>query len=95
MRPPAIGEPFRVMYVKDCAFAQNACEAKELIDHCLGIAYSHKCNFLSFALDPSEPIISAIAEYKPIKVISHLYGRIFGDESLRTTQPIYVDPMDL
>lgn len=92
---PSVGEPFKLLYIRDFAFAGRADLATELIKHCLYLAYSYKCNFLTFALDPTEFIIPAISKHNPIRVAYQIYGKSLNDKILDSPRIMYVDPMDL
>jgi len=95
MRLPSVGEPFRLMYAKDFAFAEKTDVAKELIEHCLSLAYSNGCSFLSFILDPADPAIHLLTEYKPIKVKYHVYAKSLNEKDLTSSNMVYIDPADL
>lgn len=95
MKLPSVGEPFRLMYVRDFAFTRETASAEELIKHSLSLACGHGCNFLSFALDSNDPAIPLLAKYKPIKVTYHVYAKSLRDEALSKPTSIYVDPADL
>ena len=95
MRLPSVGEPFRLMYVRDFAFAEKTDVAKELIEHCLSLAYSNGCSFLSFVLDPADPAIHLLTEYKPIKITYHLYAKSLKEEDLTSSNMVHIDSADL
>ena len=95
MKLPLIGEFFRLMYVTDFAFAGEANPIRELIEHCLGLAFSCGCDFLVFPLDPSNPAISLIAKYRPIRTSYHIYAKSLKEKALSTQRMIYVDALDL
>ncbi len=95
MRLPSVGEPFRVMYVRDFAFNEKMDLAEELIKHCLYLANTHGCHFLSFILDSDDPAVALLARYKPIKVTYHIYAKSLTNEPLSHSRAAYVDPADL
>jgi GNAT superfamily N-acetyltransferase len=95
MKLPSVGEPFRLMYVRDFAFTGETDPVSELIEHCLNLSYSYGCNFLAFPLDPSNPAIPMIAKYRPIRVSHHIYAKNLKEEVLSTQRMIYSDAMDL
>lgn len=95
MKLPSVGEPFRLMYVRDFAYADKLNLVDELIKHCLNIANSRGCNFLVFPLDPSDPTTNLIAKYKPIRITYHIYAKSLKKETLKIQRMIYVDTADL
>jgi hypothetical protein len=95
MKLPSVGEPFRLMYVTDFAFAGKSDPVGELIRHCLSLSYSCGCNFLLFPLDPLNPAIPLIAKYRPIRTSYHVYAKSLRDKALSTRRMVYVDAMDL
>jgi len=95
MQLPSVGEPFKLLYVRDFAFSGKADTASELIKHCLSLTYSYHCNFLTFALDPADLLIPMISKYSPIRVGYQIYGKGLKDKILQSSRMVYVDPMDL
>ena len=95
MKLPAVGEPFKLMYVKDMAFAGKPETAVPLIEHCINQAYAQKSAFLSFPLDAAEPMAQIIAKYKPIIVKNHIYAKSLSGEDLKSSQMAYVNVADL
>jgi len=95
MQLPAVGEPFKLLYVRDFAFSGEANTASELVKHCLFLAYSYHCNFLTFALDPADLLIPMISKYNPIRVGYQIHGKNLNNKILQSSRMVYVDPMDL
>jgi hypothetical protein len=92
---PSVGEPFKLMYIRDFAFTREAARLSELMDHCLSWAFSYGCNFLSVPLDPADPIIRAIAKYRPIRVAFHVYAKSLKKKAFCNPKMMFVDPIDL
>jgi hypothetical protein len=95
MKLPSVGEPFRLMYVRDFAYADKPNLVGELLKHCLHMANSRGCNFLVFPLDPSDPVVGLIARYKPIRITYHIYAKSLKEQTLKIKRMIYVDTVDL
>jgi len=95
MQLPSVGEPFKIIYVRDFAFAGKAEMVGGLIKHCLCLAYSYNCNFLTFALDPAESIIPAVSKHNPIRTLYQIYAESLNDKILQSPRITYIDPMDL
>jgi len=95
MQLPSVGEPFKILYIRDFAFVGKAEMATEMIKHCLCLAYSYNCNFLTFALDPAETIIPAISKHNPIRTTYQIYAKSLSDKILQSPRITYIDPMDL
>lgn len=95
MRLPLVGEPFRLMYVRDFAFTDDTDSLEDLVEHCLNLAHHHGCNFLSFDLDPADSAIFLLAKYKPIKTTFHIYARSLEGKDLSIPTKMYIDPADL
>jgi ribosomal protein S18 acetylase RimI-like enzyme len=95
MKLPAVGEPFKLMYVKDMAFTGKPEISANLIEHCLNHAYTQKSDFLSFPLDSAEPLVQTIAKYKPITVRYHIYAKSLSGEDLKSSQMMYINAADL
>lgn len=94
-RLPSVGEPFRLMYVRDFAFIGKMDLVDELVRHCLCLANDRGCNFLSFALDPADPIIPLLAKYKPVRVTYHVYAKSLEQKALSSPTMMYIDAADL
>lgn len=94
MQLPSVGKPFRILYIRDLAFGKPEI-ATELIKHCLCLAYSYNCNFLTFALDPAESIIPAVSKHNPIRTLYRIYTKSLNDKILHNPRITYIDPMDL
>ncbi len=95
MRLPRVGEPFRLMYVKDFACKERTGAVEELIEHCLCVAHNCGCSFLSFPLDPDDAVAALLTEYKPITAKYHIYARSLTNDPLSNPATIYMDPVDL
>jgi len=95
VRLPSVREAFRLMYVRDFAFTEESDAVKDLIEHCLCLAYGYGCNFLSFVLDPNDPAVPLVAKYKPIRVTNHVYAKSLTDKLSISSTMMYVDPADL
>ena len=95
MQMPSVGEPFKISYMRDFAFVGEAEMATEFVKHCLCLAYSYNCSFLTFALDPAESIIPAVSRYNPVRTTYQIYAKSLSDRIMPSPRIVYVDPMDL
>ena len=95
MQLPNVGEPFRLMYVRDFAYDGKMDVAENLVEHCLRVAYDCGCNFLSFPLDPEDPAITMLEKFRPIRGKYYIYAKNLAGKPLSKPATIYIDPADL